>query len=196
MKSPTRHILITAAFTVAPALAHAHTGAGGTSGLVHGFMHPIGGLDHMLAMIAVGMFAFLLGGRALWLVPASFVLMMAFGGLMGMEGTALPFVEAGIAASLVVLGLAVALRWKAPVAVAMTVVGLFAVFHGYAHGAEMPLDRSGLAYALGFMAATALLHIAGIGLGAASGRIRSVSAMRLGGGTIALIGVAMLGGAI
>lgn len=196
MKSGTTRALIATAVIAMPAVAQAHTGVGSASGLVHGFMHPVGGLDHMLAMVAVGMFAFILGGRALWLVPASFVIMMAVGGLLGMEGVAVPFVETGIAASVIVLGLAVAFRWQAPVAAAMAAVGLFSVFHGHAHGAEMPLDSSGLTYALGFMAATALLHISGIGLGAAIGRIGSVSVMRLGGGAIALAGVAMLSGSL
>ncbi|WP_420963039.1 HupE/UreJ family protein [Brucella sp. IR073] len=195
MKSSAKLALTAALIAAMPAIAHAHTGVGPAGGLVHGFMHPIGGLDHLLAMIAVGAFAFILGGRALWLVPGSFVLMMALGGISGMNGIAVPFVETGIAASLVVLGLAVALRWRAPVAMAMAVVSLFAVFHGHAHGTEMPLDNSGLAYALGFMAATALLHAIGIGLGAAVGRV-SIPAMRLGGGVVALIGVAMLSGSL
>jgi urease accessory protein len=196
MKPRTSRALIAAAFAAMPAAAHAHTGVGPTGGFAHGFMHPVGGLDHMLAMIAVGVFASILGGRALWLVPASFVSMMAVGGLLGIAGIPVPFVEAGIAASVFLLGLAVALRWNAPTVAAMTVVSLFAVFHGHAHGAEMPLHASALSYALGFMAATALLHLAGIGLGAAVGRTGSASApaLRFGGGAMALAGVAILTG--
>lgn len=177
-----------------PTAALAHTGAGEASGFAHGFWHPIGGLDHVLAMVAVGAFAARLGGRALWIVPTAFVAMMAVGGFAGMEGIALPFVETGIAMSVVVLGLAVALGWKLPAAAASALAGLFAVFHGHAHGAEMPVDASGLGYAAGFMLATALLH--GAGLGLAAGRIgaRSKLALQAGGGAMALAGVALLGG--
>ena len=137
-----------------------------------------------------------MGGRALWIVPTAFVAMMAVGGLAGMEGIQLPFVETGIALSVVVLGLAVAFQWKLPVAAAGALVGLFAIFHGHAHGSEMPIDASGLAYAAGFMLATASLHVAGIGLGLAVGRIgaRSRLALQASGGAIALAGVALLSG--
>ena len=179
-----------------PTAALAHTGVGDTSGFAHGFWHPIGGLDHVLAMVAVGAFAARLGGRALWIVPSAFVAMMAVGGFIGLEDIPLPFVETGIALSVVVLGLAVALRWKLPVAAAGALVGLFAVFHGHAHGGEMPVDASGLSYALGFMLATALLHVAGIGLGLAIGKIgaRSKLVLQASGGATALAGVALLGG--
>ncbi|MBP1876314.1 hypothetical protein LPJGGPFB_05219 [Ensifer adhaerens] len=198
MKAAIKSGLLALAAIGIPAVAHAHTGVGDTGGLVHGFMHPIGGLDHVLAMVAVGVFASILGGRALWLVPTSFVVMMAVGGVLGMQGVSVPFVEIGIAASVVVLGLAVALRWNPPTAAAMGVVSLFAIFHGHAHGAEMPLDASGLQYAIGFMAATALLHIAGVGLGVVIGRIsaNSTAAMRFGGGAMALAGVGLLTGYI
>jgi urease accessory protein len=125
-------------------------------------MHPVGGLDHVLAMVAVGVFAFVLGGRALWLVPLSFVGMMAVGFLLGVGGIDLPFVELGIALSSVVIGAIAASGRSMPVYVAMAIVGVFAVFHGHAHGAEMPQDAGGLEYALGFITATALLHAAGI----------------------------------
>ncbi|ODT23231.1 MAG: urease accessory protein [Kaistia sp. SCN 65-12] len=198
MKAAIRSGLLALAAVCLPAVAHAHTGVGHAAGLVHGFMHPIGGLDHVLAMVAVGMVASILGGRALWLVPTSFVVMMAVGGILGMQGVSVPFVEIGIAASVVVLGLAVALRWNPPTAAAMGVVSLFAIFHGHAHGAEMPLDASGLQYAAGFMTATALLHIVGIGLGIAVGRVgaNSANAMRFGGGAMALAGVGLLTGYI
>lgn len=188
--------LLAAAFAIVPAAAHAHTGLGDAGGFPHGFMHPIGGLDHMLAMVAVGAFAAMLAGRALWLVPASFVGMMALGGLLGIEAIDVPFVEIGIAASVVVLGLAVALRWSPPIAVAMGLVGLFAIFHGQAHGAEMPADASGLQYALGFMLATALLHVAGIAAGLIVGRLGAGSVLiaRAGGSAMALAGVAILAG--
>ena len=187
---------LTLAGALLPTAALAHTGIGAAGGFAHGFWHPIGGLDHVLAMVAVGALAVRLGGRAVWLVPAAFVAMMAVGGLAGMEGLRLPLVETGIALSVVVLGLAVALQWQLPVAAASALAGLFAIFHGHAHGSEMPIDASGLAYAAGFMLATASLHIAGIGLGMAVGRIgaRSRLALQASGGAMALAGVALLSG--
>lgn len=145
-----------------PSVALAHTGVGDTTGFTHGFEHPIGGIDHVLAMIAVGIFAFVLGGRALWLVPLSFVGMMAVGFLLGIGNVDVPFVELGIALSSIVIGAVAAWGKPMPVYDAMALVGVFAIFHGHAHGAEMPQDAGGLTYALGFMTATALLHVAGI----------------------------------
>lgn len=190
---------ITAAVVLAfsASVAEAHTGVGSTMGFGHGFGHPFSGLDHILAMVAVGLFAANLGGRALWLVPASFVAMMAVGGALGIAGLEVPFVELGIALSVIVLGAAVALSWNVPVAAAMALVGFFAIFHGHAHGAEMPTDASGLAYAVGFMLATALLHAIGIGLGLGSGvlaRNYSHRVTQLGGGAMALAGVGILAG--
>ena len=174
--------LIAAALTLVPAAllalpptaAFAHPGLGDAHGFAHGFAHPLGGFDHLLAMVTVGLFAWQLGGRALVLVPATFVLVMAAGGALGMAARPLPGVELGIAASVIVLGAIVALRLKPPVAIAMALVALFAVFHGHAHGTEMPLDASGLTYAAGFMLATGLLHAAGIALGMTIGRIGAV----------------------
>ena len=179
----------------APALAHVE--AGQATGLLSGFLHPISGLDHVLAMVAVGLFAANLGGRALWLVPASFVGMMAVGGALGIGGIEMKFVEIGIAASVIVLGLAVALQWNLPVAGAMALVGFFALFHGHAHGAEMPTDASGLAYGLGFVIATAILHMIGISIGLGIGFFARTTSRRLArtsGGIMALAGVAMLTG--
>jgi len=128
-------------------------------------MHPISGLDHVLAMVMVGVLAWQLGGRGLGLVPTTFVLVMAIGAALGLAGVGLPLVEAGIALSVIVLGLIVAIGIKAPVVIAMAIAGLFAIVHGHAHGAEMPETAAGMVYALGFMLGTALLHAAGIGLG-------------------------------
>jgi len=198
MTSPVRLVTTAAALTLAPATAFAHGGTGDAYGFLHGFMHPVGGLDHVLAMVAVGLFAALLGGRALWLVPAAFVAMMGAGGLLGIGGVELPFVEFGIAASVIVFGAAVALRSAAPIAIAIGLAGVFAVFHGHAHGAEMPAGASGLGYAFGFMLATALLHAAGIGLALASGRLTARSGLlaRAAGGIVALAGVGMLTGMV
>lgn len=162
-------------------VALAHPGPGEATGFVHGFMHPVGGLDHVLAMVAVGLLAAHLGGRSLWLVPAAFMTAMAAGGALGMAGVAVPYAEAGIMLSIVVLGLAAVLRIGMPVSVAMALAGFFAIFHGYAHGAEMPAGASGITYAAGFLAATALLHAAGIaiGLGAAALIGRGAAATRV-----------------
>lgn len=182
---------------VTAAAAEAHTGIGSTMGFAHGFGHPFSGLDHILAMVAVGLFAANLGGRALWLVPLSFVSMMAVGGALGVTGVNLAFVEIGIAASVIVLGLAVAMQWNLPVAGAMALVGFFAMFHGHAHGAEMPTDASGLAYGVGFLLATAILHLIGIGLGLGIGMLAKATSrrtMQASGAVMSLAGAAMLTG--
>jgi urease accessory protein len=187
------------AIFLAPTAALAHTGVGGTSGFMHGFMHPLGGLDHQLAMILVGIFAYQLGGRALWLVPLTFVGVMALGGFLGVAGVPIPFIETGIALSVIVLGAIVAFGARIPVAVAMGIVGLFAIFHGHAHGSEMPLDASGVAYGLGFMLATAILHAVGIGIGFLIGMTSKSlgnNVYRLAGGLASLAGIAILVGAI
>jgi urease accessory protein len=186
--------LAVAALAPAAALAHpghAHDGAGFVSGL----LHPVTGLDHILAMVTVGILAYQIGGRALWLVPSAFLAVMAAGGLLGLAGVSFYFVEPGVAASVVVLGIIVALALKPPVAVAMAVVALFAVFHGYAHGIEAPLDGSTAAYGAGFLLATALLHTAGIALGMLVGRISERQGQigyRLAGTAVALAGLVIL----
>ncbi len=190
-------LVLALAAVLIPSAAWAHVGGEHTSGFMHGFGHPIGGLDHVLAMVAVGMFAANLGGRALWAVPMTFVLIMAVGGALGISGIDVPYAEAGIALSVVVLGLAVAMQWKLPVVIAMLLVGVFAIFHGHAHGAEMPVDASGAAYAAGFMIATAMLHAAGILLGIGISRIGTSYGARttqLGGAAISLAGIAILTG--
>lgn len=185
------------ALALIPSVALAHTGVGDTGGFFHGFAHPVSGLDHVLAMVMVGLFAWQLGGRALWLVPATFVLVMAMGGALGATGIGVPFVETAIALSIIVLGASVALGLKAPVAVAMGIVGLFAVFHGHAHGAEMPENAGGLAYAAGFMIATAILHGMGIAIGVLIGRageLHGSSIVRASGGAAAVAGIGILTG--
>lgn len=185
------------AFSLLSTAAFAHTGAGGSSGLWHGFVHPLHGLDHLLAMLAVGVLAFVLGGRALYLVPLSFVGTMIVGFLLGVGGTAIPFVELGIALSVVVIGGAAALGRPLPVAAAMALAGGFAIFHGHAHGTELPAASGGLDYALGFLATTAALHLAGIAAAAAVSRLlgsRGGAATRLAGGAFALGGVGILAG--
>ncbi len=191
-------VTIAVATLAVPTIASAHPGHETAPGFIHGFLHPLGGLDHILAMVAVGLFAAQLGGRALWLVPASFVAAMALAGVAGVSGLGLPYVEAGIALSIIVLGAAVALQATMPVAAAMGLVAFFAVFHGYAHGAEMPETMSALGYGAGFVLATAALHAAGVGLGVLIGRSEVVSRrlIQVGGGAAALAGAALLAGAI
>lgn len=173
--------------------ALAHTGVGSTNGFMSGFAHPLFGLDHLLAMIAVGLWAAQQGGRALWLVPCTFVVVMVLGGLLAHLGIGLPAVEMGIGLSVAVLGLAVATNLKLPVILGMALVAVFAVFHGHAHGAEMPENASGLAYGLGFALATALLHLTGIGL-AWAGSYASRVTTRVAGGIITALGVVLLVG--
>jgi urease accessory protein len=191
-----RRALLATAFLLVPSLAFAHPGPPGhTHGLIDGVLHPLTGLDHILAMVAVGLFAAQLGGRALWAVPASFITVMAAAGFAGMNGIALPLTETGIALSVIALGGIVALRVSMPLAAAMAVVGFFAIFHGYAHGVETPDNASGFLYGVGFVTATALLHAAGIGIGLALGRIQGAygrNLMRVAGSVAAVIGVAML----
>lgn len=189
--------LLTAAVVTLPTLAMAHPGHDEIYGFAGGFAHPVGGLDHILAMTLVGVLAAQLGGRAIWLVPASFVAVMALGGWAGYAAIGLPFVELGIAASIVVLGSIVAFGLSVPVAAAMGLVGFFAIFHGYAHGAEMPASAGGLTYAAGFMVATALLHALGLAGGLLldrAAKTRGASLVRYVGGAGALAGVAILSG--
>lgn len=178
---------------LAPAAALAHPGHDGAGGLVHGFVHPVTGIDHVLAMIAVGVLAALYGGRALWLVPMSFLFVIAAAGAIGIAGIPVQIVEAGIGLSIVVLGLMIAFQTKPPTLVAMAIVGFFALFHGYAHGSEMPNGLAGLSFATGFLIATALLLSAGAGLGLLLQR-RSLSRrlIQAGGGATALVGIAVL----
>jgi urease accessory protein len=187
--------LALAALLLAPTAAFAHTGVGDAHGVVHGFMHPVGGLDHILAIVTVGVFAWQLGGRAVWLVPATFVLVMAAGGALAVAGVTVPYVEVGIALSVIVLGAVVALGVQAPIAAAIGLVGFFAIFHGHAHGAEMPLEAAGAAYGLGFMAATALLHAVGVGMGAAlgfAGTVYGKVVHRIAGSLVAVAGLGLL----
>jgi urease accessory protein len=190
-----RPVLLCAALLTAAGAAQAHTGIGDTGGLGYGFAHPLGGLDHVLAMVAVGMLAAQLGGRALWLVPLSFIAMMIVGGALGMAAIDVPLVEAAIGISVVAFGMAIALGFRLPASAAMVLAGFFALFHGYAHGTEMPASLSGLDYAAGFVLATALLHAAGIAIGAAAerlGRAFGERALRTAGSLIAVAGIAIM----
>jgi urease accessory protein len=160
---------------------------------VHGFVHPVTGIDHVLAMVAVGVLAAQYGGRALWLVPMSFLAAMAIAGVVGMAGIPVQIVEAGIGLSIVVLGLVTAFQIKPPTLVAMVVVGFFALFDGYAHGSEMPNGPAGLTFVAGFLIATALLLSVGVGLGLLLQRqTLSRRLIQAGGGAMTLVGIAVL----
>jgi urease accessory protein len=180
-----------AAIALAPSLAAAHPGAHFHVDMGDGFAHPLGGLDHLLAMLGVGLLAWRLGGRAIWAVPTAFVALMAVGGLAGFAGFELPFFEAGIALSLVAFGAAIAVPQKLPTVAAAGLVGFFALFHGFAHGAELPAASGAAGYAAGFLAASAMLHVAGIGLATFAAWLRP-TAVRFGGAAMAVAGVALL----
>jgi urease accessory protein len=158
-----KRILAAAALLLTPALAFAHPGHG-DHGLIAGISHPIGGLDHLLAMLAVGLWAAQQKGAARWALPCTFVATMLIGGLLGFEGLNLPVLESGIAASVLALGLAVALAVRPPLSLAVVATAVFALFHGVAHGLELPDMSSPWTYAVGFVAATAALHAAGYAL--------------------------------
>ncbi|ADZ89432.1 HupE/UreJ family protein [Marinomonas mediterranea] len=171
--------------------AVAHAGHEHISSFMSGFMHPMGGLDHLLAMVAVGLWAAAMGGRALWAVPMAFVIAMVMGGALAVAGMQVPFVEQGILLSVVVLGALVLGAKRLPVAACAAIAGAFAIFHGAAHGAEMPLTANGIQYAAGFALATAALHLVGVGLGQLATRFGTPIVTRISGSVIALAGVVL-----
>lgn len=193
-----RKTLLTLAWAVPLALfasaALAHTGEGINSGFASGFWHPILGWDHVVAMVAVGLWGAFLGMPALWILPVVFPLVMAFGGALGIIGVPLPAVETGIALSGVVLGLLIAFAVRAPIWVAAVIVGAFAIFHGHAHGTELPEAFNAYGYAVGFVVGTGLLHLAGIALGFLTRSAAGTAVVRGAGGLIALVGAAFLFG--
>jgi urease accessory protein len=177
-------------------VAHAHAQVGAASGFTTGFVHPITGLDHVLAMVAVGLWGAQLGAPAMWLLPVTFPIVMAIGGLLGLLGVPLPGVEVGIAASAILLGLAVMTERRPPLIVAAMLVGFFAIFHGHAHGTELPPGENGLLYSIGFVVATGLLHLCGIGIGTIHRWRSGQVALRVAGACIALAGLLFLWRAI
>lgn len=177
-----------------PSLAEAHPGIPGhIHGFANGVLHPLSGLDHLLAMIAVGLWAAQRGGRALWQAPLTFVSIMALGGILGMNGMGrIPFVEQAIAASVLTFGILIAIAARLPSRAGLLAIGSFALFHGYAHGAEMPATASGWLYGLGFVLATSGLHLLGINLGLAAQRINSSAIIRYAGAAIAVSGAYLI----
>jgi urease accessory protein len=176
------------ALLVAPS-ATAHL-VNDNGGLFAGVAHPFLGVDHVLAMVAVGLWAGQTGRRALWAVPLAFVTMMAGGSLLAISGVALPAVEAGVAASVLALGLLVALAVKLPLAAGMALTGAFALFHGHSHGAELPAMASSIGYALGFLVATSVLHMTGV----AAARFLDARRLQIAGACVAVAGAALIAG--
>ena len=187
-----RVLLVLFLLMLAPASARAHVTGGEAAGLLAGLRHPVSGPDHVLAMISVGIWGAQLGQPAIWLLPVAFPMVMAFGGFLGLAGVPLPGVEVGIAVSAILLGLAVAREARPKLAAAVALVAFFAVFHGHAHGTELPAGQSGVLYSIGFVAATGCLHAAGIAIGLVhrwrAGRV----ALRVAGAGVALAGLAFL----
>lgn len=163
-------------------------------GFISGFLHPITGLDHVVAMVAVGLWGVFLGRPAIWVLPVVFPLVMAFGGALGVAGVDIPYVEVGIALSGVILGLAVAFAVRPPLWIAAIIVGSFAIFHGHAHGTELPNATNPLVFSVGFVVGTGLLHLVGILFGELTRWSWGNTVVRAGGGVIALIGAGFLFG--
>ena len=189
MKHFADRFLVVFILFVFPSIALAHTGVGETNGFYNGAIHPVTGLDHICAMVAVGLWAAQRGGKAIWLVPMTFVSVMAIGGWLGMIGRSMPFVEQGIVASVLILGVLIAAAIRLPLVLSVLIVGLFALFHGHAHGAEMPATASGLLYGLGFIFSTVLLHLCGIAFGLSSQRFGTPQLVRYTGGAIIACGL-------
>jgi urease accessory protein len=171
-----------------PATAYAHILGDEAGGFLSGLEHPVSGLDHILAMVSVGLWGAQLGAPAIWLLPVTFPIVMAFGGMLGLMGVPLPGTEIGIALSAVGLGAMIATEARPPLWAAALLVGFFAIFHGHAHGTELPPDESGVLYSIGFVVATGLLHLTGIAIGLIHRWKLGQVTMRLGGAGVAVAG--------
>jgi urease accessory protein len=183
-------LLVLATMLALPAWAHEQ--AGQAAGFVTGMLHPVSGLDHVLAMVAVGLWGAQLGAPAIWLLPVTFPLVMAFGGFLGLLGVPLPGVEVGIAASAILLGAMVATQSRPPLWMAAAAVAFFAIFHGHAHGTELPAGESGLLYSIGFVVVTGCLHATGIAIGLIHRWQRGRIALRAAGAVVGAAGVFFL----
>ena len=188
--------VVTTMLMMFASVASAHEGAGIAGGFYSGFMHPVLGWDHVIAMVAVGLWGAFLGNPAIWILPVVFPLVMAFGGALGVIGVPVPAVETGIAVSAIVLGAMVAFTVRPPIWIAAVIVGAFAIFHGHAHGTELPGAANPLAYSLGFVISTGLLHISGIAFGLIAHWPFGKVVVRAGGSIIALAGAGFLTGII
>ncbi|MGA7411428.1 MAG: HupE/UreJ family protein [Bryobacteraceae bacterium] len=180
------------ALLLATQLAQAHIQKGEAAGFLSGVRHPVSGLDHVLAMIAVGLWGAQLGAPAIWVLPVAFPMVMAFGGMLGLMGVPLHGIEYGIAVSAIMLGAAVLFELRPPLAAAALLVGVFAIFHGYAHGTELPPGQSGLLYSMGFVIATGCLHGVGIGIGTVHRWQWGQTFVRVAGGVVAVAGLLFL----
>jgi len=169
--------------------AFAHVQKGEAAGFLSGLKHPVSGLDHVLAMVAVGLWGAQLGAPAVWVLPVAFPMVMAFGGMLGLMGVPLPGIEYGIAASAILLGIAVLFELRPPLAIAAFVVAVFAIFHGHAHGTELPPGQSGLLYSMGFVIATGCLHGVGISIGTVHRWGWGQKLLRFAGGVVLAGGV-------
>ena len=172
-----------------PASAYGHIKQGAAAGFLTGFLHPISGLDHVLAMVAVGLWGAQLGAPAIWVLPVAFPLVMALGGMLGLIGVPVPGIEYGIAASAILLGAAVLFEVRASLFVTALLVGVFAIFHGHAHGTELPPGQSALLYSMGFVIATGCLHAVGIGIGAVHRWTWGEKLLRAAGAVVAIGGI-------
>lgn len=175
-----------------PSIALAHVGFGSTQGFVSGLAHPISGLDHLCAMIGVGIWASQRGGKAIWLFPLAFIIMMALGGLFGAAAIAIPFVERGVVASVLIIGILIAAAVRMPLLLSVLIVGTFAFFHGHAHGTELPHAASGLMYAAGFLFTSTFLLFVGIMLGLLARKSILCLPIRWYGATLILFGLYFL----
>jgi len=184
--------VVTLALTGLNSAALAHVGDHSHMSFAQGLAHPFTGLDHVLAMVAVGLWAAQLGRPAVWLLPATFPAVMAIGAAVGMSGSEMPWVEIGVAGSVVALGAAVAFAYRPSLAASAALIALFALLHGYSHGVELPADASGLIYGAGFVAATLTLHMIGIAIGLLANRIPVRYGARAAGAAIAVTGAVLL----
>ncbi|MBV9261639.1 MAG: HupE/UreJ family protein [Pseudolabrys sp.] len=196
MNRLTHLVLAIAAIAIIPHSAFAHVGIGATASFIAGLEHPFSGLDHIAAMVAVGLWAALKGGRALWLWPVAFVSAMLCGGALGMAYVAVPFVEPGILASVVVLGLLVALAADLPLPVGAAIIAMFAIFHGHAHGTEVAETMNGAKYMAGFALSTAMLHLAGIAAALSLAHQGRTTAIRATGAACVVLGLALAVGVV
>lgn len=182
-------ILLLLALLLSSTNLFAHPLLGTQSGFSNGFFHPLSGLDHILAMLAVGIWAAQMGGKAKWIIPITFVGIMSVGGMLGMNNISLPFAEIGILVSVVVLGVLILAGVRLPMLVSSILVGVFALCHGHTHGTELPAAASGVMYAIGFALTTIVLHLSGIGFGTAVTKIANEKIVKFSGAVIALMGL-------
>jgi urease accessory protein len=175
-----------------PSIAFAHVGFGSTQGLAAGLVHPVSGLDHLCAMLGVGIWAAQRGGKAIWLLPLAFLAVMVIGGILGAAAITLPFADRGVVLSVLILGILITAAVRMPLVLSALIVGVFALFHGHVHGAEMPLTASGLTYGIGFITASAFLLFAGVLFGRYASKATYGSALRYSGVAIILVSLYLL----